>query len=123
MTTEHELPPLPTPPSLIQRKDWYGAIQAYARNYGMECARAAVEADRQRRGEPVAQQQSAEAYAGCTIWRGSLRVSVTETKVIEHRIDADDAFFDLVQRALDSLADAWEAAAIATQQQGGRSDG
>jgi len=53
-----------------------------------------------------------KAYAGCTIWRGSLRVSVTETAAIERRIDADEAFFDLVKRALDSLADAWDADAL-----------
>lgn len=52
-----ELPPLPTPPSLIQRKDWYGAIQAYARSYGMECAHAAIEADRKRRGDPANESQ------------------------------------------------------------------
>jgi hypothetical protein len=63
-------------------------------------------------------QPNAKAYAGCTIWRGSLRVSVTETEAIEHCIDADEAFCDLVQRALDSLAAAWDAAALATQHQG-----
>lgn len=45
-----------------------------------------------------------KAYAGCTIWRGRLYVSVAETEAIERHIDADGAFCDLVQRALDSLA-------------------
>jgi hypothetical protein len=58
-----------------------------------------------------------KAYAGCTIWRGSLRISVTETEAIERRKDADEAFCDLVQRALDSLAAARNAAARAALEQ------
>jgi len=56
-----------------------------------------------------------EGYAGCTLWRDGLRVTVIGDEVIEQRTDADEAFCELAQRALDSLAAAWDSrnAAIA----------
>jgi hypothetical protein len=58
-------------------------------------------------------------YAGCTLWRGSLRTTVVETEILERHLDPDQAFCDMVQRALDSLAALWESGTSATQQQGG----
>lgn len=61
-------------------------------------------------------------YAGCTLWRGSLRITVVEPKSLERHVDPDQAFCDMVQRALDSLAAAWGARTSDAQQQGGRAE-
>lgn len=49
-----------------------------------------------------------DGYAGCTLWRDGLRVTVIDDEVIEQRADADEAFCELAQRALDSFAAAWD---------------